>query len=606
MTLVAMSWASFATIPTKKTPRPDHQNEGDDDDDAGRGGPADSPCEPAVDRSEHDVQDQRADEATGERPERVRQADAEHENDRRGSLALGIEERHGGKYTGSCRHPAWRQDFAVSSRKPSPMGLADFRTAYDGLPIIVWTSSGGHRWDYANPRWTEFTGRRIEEELGLGWVDRIHPDDREGALSQLDEASAARRPFTLEFRARRHDGEYRWLASSGLAQSDGTYVGCCTDVTERRMLEQRLMKADRAEAVVQLAGGIAHDFNNLLTGIFGHLALLSEQPELSGEARDDIGQIQQSADRAASLARQLISISRRQMVTPRILDINRLLGGTVSAIRRMMGSLIQVVPALDPQVDRVLADPGQLEQALLQLSADARDAMPEGGTLELTTRNVTLGEGDVARFPGIRHGTYVALAVRDTGATAAPRTAPESIASIARQSGGFVDTDSGAQGTTFTLYLPSAESGVEDAAESVSSRVRYAGTETVLVVEDEMQVRELSRRVLERSGYTVLAATDAEAAMAIADRHPGHIHLLITDMILPRLSGRELAARLGIRSSGDKGPLRVGHERRGHRASSPARAGHGVPGEAVFDRRIAAEGAPSARRSRRGGSGALA
>jgi two-component system, cell cycle sensor histidine kinase and response regulator CckA len=426
------------------------------------------------------------------------------------------------------------------------MVLADFRTAYDGLPIIVWTSSGGHRWDYANPPWTEFTGRRMEEELGLGWVDRIHPDDREGALSQLDEASVARRPFTLEFRARRQDGEYRWLASSGLAQPDGTYVGCCTDVTERRMLEQRLMKADRAEAVVQLAGGIAHDFNNLLTGIFGHLVLLSEQPELSGEARDDLGQIQQSADRAASLARQLISISRRQMVTPRILDINRLLGGTVSAIRRMMGSLIQVVPALDPQVDRVLADPGQLEQALLQLSAHARDAMPEGGTLELTTRNVTLGEGDVARFPGIRHGTYVALAVRDTGATTAPRTAPDSIASIARQSGGFVDIDSGNEGTAFTLYLPSAESGVADAAEIVSSRVRYAGTETVLVVEDEMQVRELSRRVLERSGYTVLAATDAEAAMAIADRHPGHIHLLITDMILPRVSGRELAARLGI------------------------------------------------------------
>jgi len=426
------------------------------------------------------------------------------------------------------------------------MVLADFRTAYDGLPTIVWTSPGGREWDYVNPRWTEFTGRRLEDELGLGWVDRINAEDREGAFSQLDEATAARRPFTLEFRARQHDGEYRWLASTGLPLPDGAYVGCCADVTERRRLEQRLMQADRAEAIVQLAGGIAHDFNNLLTVIFGHLVLLGEQPELSGEARDDIGQIQQSADRASSLARQLLSISRRQMVTPRILDINRLVGGTVSAIRRMMGSLIQVSPALDPHVDRVLADPGQLEQALLQLSAIARDAMPEGGSLELTTRNVTLGEGDVARFPGIRHGTYVALTVRDTGSTTEPRTAPDSIAGIARQSGGFVDVDSGARGTTFTIYLPSAETRTAGAAESASSRVRYAGTETVLVVEDEMQVRELSRRVLERSGYTVLTASDAEAAMAIADRHPGHIHLLITDMILPRLSGRELAARLGI------------------------------------------------------------
>ena len=426
------------------------------------------------------------------------------------------------------------------------MVQADFRTAYDGLPIIVWTSPGGRGWDYVNPRWTEFTGRRIEDELGQGWVDRIHADDREGVLTQLDEASAGRRSFTLEFRARRHDGEHRWLASAGLPHPDGGFVGSCVDVTERRQLEQRLMQADRAEAIVQLAGGIAHDFNNLLTGIFGHLALLGEQPELSGESRDDIGQIQQSADRAASLARQLLSISRRQMVTPRILDINRLVGGTVSAIRRMMGSLIQVSPALDPHVDRVLADPGQLEQALLQLSANARDAMPEGGTVELTTRNVTLGEGDVARFPGMRHGTYVALGVRDTASAPEPRTAPESIAGIARQSGGFLDVDSGAQGTTFTLYLPSAETGAADTAESTSSRVRYAGTETVLVTEDEMQVRELARRVLERSGYTVLAASDAEAAMGIADRHPGHIHLLITDMILPRLSGRELAARLGI------------------------------------------------------------
>ena len=196
------------------------------------------------------------------------------------------------------------------------------------------------------------------------------------------------RPFGLEFRARRHDGEYRWLASSGAPAGEAAggrtgYVGCCIDVTERRALEQRLMQAERAEAIVQLAGGIAHDFNNLLTGIFGHLALLEEQPDLSSEARDDIGQIQQSADRAASLARQLVAFSRRQLVAPRILDLNRLVGGTVSAIRRMVGSRIQVVPSLDPQIDPVMADPGQLEQVLLQLSAGARDAMPDGGTLEV-------------------------------------------------------------------------------------------------------------------------------------------------------------------------------------------------------------------------------
>lgn len=427
------------------------------------------------------------------------------------------------------------------------MGPADLRTAYDALPVIVWSSPGDRRWDYVNPRWPEFTGRRLEDELGLGWLDRVHGDDREGVLSQLDETTTARRSLAMEFRARRHDGEFRWLASTGTPLQSGGYLGCCVDMTERRALEQRLMQADRAEAIVQLAGGVAHDLNNLLTGIFGHLALLGEQPDLPVEARDDIGQIQQSADRAASLARQLVSFSRGQMATPRILDLNQIVGGTVSAIRRMMGSRIQVVPALDPHLDSVLADPGQLEQVLLQLSANARDSMPDGGTLELATRNVTLGEGDVARFPGMRHGRYVALSVRDTATAPEAKPVPDSISGIARQSGGFVDAeDAGGQGTTFTLYLPSSERGVADGLGGDSSRLKYAGTETVLVVEDEAQLRDLARRVLERSGYTVLAAPDAEAAMAIADRHPGHIHLLMTDMVLPRVSGRELAARLGI------------------------------------------------------------
>ncbi len=432
------------------------------------------------------------------------------------------------------------------------MPPADFRTSYDALPLIVWTSGGGHRWDYVNSRWPEFTGRRVEDELGLGWLDRIHPDDREAAVSRIDEAIASGRPFSIEFRARRHDGEYHWLASSGAAVQGpdgqpGGYAGCCTDVTDRRALEQRIMQADRAEAIVQLAGGIAHDFNNLLTGIFGHLALLDEQPDLPGDARDDIGQIQQSADRAASLARQLLAFSRRQMITPRILDLNRLAGGTVSAIRRMMGTRIQVTPAFDPHLDSVLADPGQLEQVLLQLSANARDSMPEGGTLELITRNLTLGESDVARFPGMRHGAYVTLGVRATGSVAGPAPVLDSIAGIARQSGGFLDIESEAdRGTTFSIYLPSAERSDSGVASVQSSRVKHAGTETVLVVEDELQVRDLARRVLERSGYTVLTASDAEAAMAIADRHPGHIHLLMTDMFLPRVSGRELAARLGI------------------------------------------------------------
>ena len=319
--------------------------------------------------------------------------------------------------------------------------------------------------------------------------------------------------------------EYRWLSSGGapVRGPDGTaggYAGCCTDVTDRRALEQRIMQADRGEAV---PAGQRHRarLQQPADGIFGHLALLEEQPDLPGEARDDIDQIRQSADRAASLARQLLAFSRRQMIAPRLLDLNRIVGGAVSAIRRMMGSRIQVVPALDPHLEPVMADPGQLEQVLLQLSANARVSMPESGTLDLITRNVTLGEGDVARFPGMRHGSYVALEIRDSGSVASPSQVLPSIEGIARQSGGFVDIESQpGRGTVFSIYLPSAESGVAQAGTGESSRIKYAGTETVLVVEDELQVRELARKVLERSGYTVLAASDAEAAWD-ADRHPG-------------------------------------------------------------------------------------
>ncbi|MBA3498252.1 MAG: response regulator [Gemmatimonadales bacterium] len=335
---------------------------------------------------------------------------------------------------------------------------------------------------------------------------------------------------------------------------------------DRHRLDPRLVRAERARAIGQLAGGIAHDFNNLLTGIIGHVALLQEEPGLSEVGREDLAQIHRSADRAAGLTRQLLAYSRRQVLAPRVLDLNQLVAGCLSTLRRLMGERVQVVSMPAPRLDPVVADPNQLEHVLTQLCANARESMPDGGTLEIATRQERIDTVAAARLHGLRSGTYVLMEVRDTGrgmdgptlerifepfySTKAPSAGAglglASVYGIVKQSSGHIEAVSApGQGATFTIYLPRHEgSGPVGAAER--PREPGGGTETILLVEDEAQVRELARRVLQRAGYTVLAAPDGEAATAIADRHPGHIHLLITDMLLPHLGGRELAARLGI------------------------------------------------------------
>ncbi|HUF36618.1 MAG TPA: PAS domain-containing protein [Gemmatimonadales bacterium] len=450
------------------------------------------------------------------------------------------------------------------------MTSPDPRLAYGGLPAMVWTAGLDRRCDYVNQRWLQFTGRRLEEELGEGWADRVHPDDRDATLAEHQAAFESRRPFDVEYRLRRADGEYRWLASTAVLRTGADrefagYVACCTDVTDRRALEQRIKQLERAGAIAQLAGGIAHDFNNLLTGIIGHCSLLQEDHSLSLEARSDLAQIQRSADRAAGLTRQLLAFSRRQVLAPRILDLNRLVAGTVSAIRGVAGGRIDVLQILAADLPPVLADSGQVEQILLQLGTHAREAMPDGGRLELRTAAARVDPALAARHHGLVPGDYVTLTVSDTGRSMEPDALAHvfdpsfsgkpigqglglglaSVYGAVKQCGGYIAVESRpGEGTAFTIYLPRRGSGAVGSGREVSDGGR--GTETVLLVEDEEQVRELTRRVLERAGYTVLAARDAESAVAMADRHPGEIHLLVTDMMLPRVSGRELAARLGI------------------------------------------------------------
>ncbi len=446
------------------------------------------------------------------------------------------------------------------------MTLLDPRLAYDSLPVLIWTAGADGACDYLNERWSELTGRPLSEMLRWGWVESLHPDDRDQFVAEYAEAVSGRAPIRMEFRMLHVDGEYHWFLGTGepITGEDGTflgYSGCTTDVTDRRALEQRLAQLGRTGEMTQLAGGIAHDFNNVITGILGHVALLLDESSLSPEAQEDLARIRQAADRAATLTRQLLSFSRRPHLSPRFLDLNQLVSGTQSAIRQVVGPAVEVRSELESDLEPVLADAGQLEQILIQLGAHGRASMPGGGRLTLRTGRAQVDEATAAGQPGLRAGTYVTLEVSHTGAglnpdalarvfVASPGGAEEvvdlsSVATIARQSGGHVTVVSTpGVGTTFTLYIPSLVA-TPGGAGSVEGAISD-GSETILLVEDDANVRDVSRRALERAGYTVLAHSDAESATAAADRHPGHIHLLVTDMLLPRASGRELAARLGI------------------------------------------------------------
>jgi signal transduction histidine kinase/ActR/RegA family two-component response regulator len=393
-----------------------------------------------------------------------------------------------------------------------------------------------------------------------GWaVGALYVLEREPrAWSEDDVAGLHDLASLATDRLRRRDG-----GGSPRASGPGSAAGA--EPAGRRPSGQRVAQTERSQAIAQLAGGIAHDFNNLLTGILGHVTLLREETGLSPLGREDLSQIQQSAERAASLTRQLLAFTRRQAVAPRLLDLNQLVTGALSRLRRVAGETVRLGWAPAPGLDPIVADANQLEQALVHLTTLARDSMPQGGALELATRQERL-EGERARPSPARSGSYVVLEVRDTGlgmnATTIdqamePLLAPgaggdraglelASVYGIVRQAGGLVEVHSEpGRGTTFTLSFPRHE-GSGPVGAAAGGPEPAGGTETILLVEDEEQVRELALRVLQRVGYTVLAASDPAAATAMADRHPGHIHLLITDMQLPQLSGRELAARLGI------------------------------------------------------------
>jgi signal transduction histidine kinase/ActR/RegA family two-component response regulator len=407
--------------------------------------------------------------------------------------------------------------------------------------------------------------RSLDHLLG-----RVHPADQDRVAQAIVGARETGTAFVIEFRSRpeTEPADERWAELRGqvypAAHGDpARLIGVVQDTTQRRRVERQLIESQKMEAIGNLAGGIAHDFNNLLTAIIGYLTFAQRRLAPGSPARADIDQVERAARRAAALTSQLLSYARRQMVVPTLVDLNASVGAMEPMLRRLLGEDVEVVTDLDPTVWGVRVDAGQLEQVILNLAANARDAMPEGGTLRVRTRNMTVGPANATQRPELGPGEYAALSVSDTGVGMTPEvrarifepfftTKPPGAGTglglamcygIARQADGhiLVDSEPG-KGATLTLLLPRAAGELSAVAERASDLPR--GSETVLVVEDDPGVRLLATRTLGECGYTVLEADGANAARECAEQYAGRIHLLLTDVVMPGEGGRQLAEGL--------------------------------------------------------------
>jgi len=434
-----------------------------------------------------------------------------------------------------------------------------------GLDVIAVANRDGSL-RYVSPSAERLIGRDDGELLLRPLIGLVHPDDVDTVLNAIQgllETPGASR--WLEIRARHGDGSWRRFEMICRNLVDDPVVGGIVvnarDVTEREILETQLRQSQKLDAIGQLASGIAHDFNNILTAIIGYSDLLLDQFE-GDAAKSDVEQIRDAANRAAKLTSQLLAFGRKQVMTPRVLDLNLLIRNLNGLLRRLLGEDVELITTLDDGLSPVRADPGQLEQVIVNLAVNARDAMPGGGRLTIHTRNISAGE--MPASPSDESGPQVLLAVTDTGTGMAPEVMSHifepffttkdrgrgtglglaTVFGIVKQSGGQIRVVSreGA-GSTFRIYLPQAAAAVDPVDKDELAPPARA-SETVLVVEDEPAVLALARRLLAMAGYRVLEARDRDSAISVARSHSGPIHLLLADVVLPGASGRELAERI--------------------------------------------------------------
>jgi two-component system, cell cycle sensor histidine kinase and response regulator CckA len=422
---------------------------------------------------------------------------------------------------------------------------------------------------YNSPSYKDILGDPMALR-GSTSFEEIHPDDRERIRNIFQETVRTGHGQRADYRFLLRDGSIRYIESQGSVIPDAEgktakVVVVSRDVTERNRLEGRLHQAEKMEAVGQLAGGVAHDFNNLLTIISGYGEILLDRLPPDDTLRGCVTEILSAERRAASLTRQLMAFSRLQAPAPLVLDLNVVVKNMHKMLRRLIGEDIGLMTVASEGLWNVKADPGQIEQVIMNLAVNARDAMPRGGKLTIETANIDLDENYAQAHAHVKPGSHVMLAVSDTGEGMDAQTQARifdpffttkglgkgtglglsTVFGIVKKTGGHISVYSELGcGTTFKVYLPRVKEALEQAEPEMAQTVSRQGSETVLLVEDEEAVLVLVRRVLESSGYHVLEARHGAEALVICDEYKDPIHLLMTDVIMPEMSGKQLAQRV--------------------------------------------------------------
>ena len=453
-----------------------------------------------------------------------------------------------------------------------------FRAIFEQAAIGMADSSLETRFIRVNQRFCEIMGYSREELLGLTFREITHPDDLardEQQVAQLLRGELS--SFTVEKRYLRKDGGVVWanLLLSLLRSPSGDplhFVAVVEDITgqkraedERRHLERQLLQAQKMESVGRLAGGVAHDLNNHLTVINGYCAMLLGELGPDGPLREQVGEILLAGNRAATLTQQLLAFSRKQVAEPRVISLNDVVAEAGKMLSRLIGDDVEIVTHFDSGLGSVMADPSQMNQVLMNLAINARDAMPDGGRIIIETLYTDLDEGYAAQHAGVEPGPYVLLSITDTGLGMTQEVMQHifepffttkgvgvgtglglsTVYGIVKQAGGWIWVYSEpGKGSTFKVYLPRVGGAPEPLSAPVSAAETLRGTETVLVVEDQPEVRRLTLAVLRNHGYRLLEAANGSQALSLCEQYPEPIHLLITDVVMPGMTGRELAMRL--------------------------------------------------------------